>query len=117
MATTLASGDLVITGFNFDNPDEFSFVPLVDITIGTEIQFTDDGVRNNGTFRGSEGTFTWNAVQDYSARDVITPTVTNVAHNPRLTMPSGAFTITESVSSDSMHLRFGNPSKDRKSVV
>ncbi|MEO1351115.1 MAG: DNA/RNA non-specific endonuclease [Cyanobacteria bacterium J06635_15] len=110
MATTLASGDLVITGFNFDNPDEFSFVPLVDITIGTEIQFTDDGVRNNGTFRGSEGTFTWNAVQDYSARDVITPTVTNVAHNPRLTMPSGAFTITESVSSDSMHLRFGNPS-------
>ena len=79
MATTLAAGDLVITGFNFDNPDEFSFVPLTDITTGTAINFTDDGVQSNGTFRSSEGTFTWIATQNYSAGDIITPSVTSVA--------------------------------------
>ena len=64
MATTLAAGDLVITGFNFDNPDEFAFVPLIDITTGTTINFTDDGVRSDGTFRGNEGTFTWTSTQE-----------------------------------------------------
>lgn len=53
MATTLSAGDIQITGFNFDNPDDFSFVVLTDLSSGTAISFTDDGVNSNGTFRGS----------------------------------------------------------------
>jgi hypothetical protein len=32
--TTLSPGDLVIVEFQTFNPDEFSFVPLVDLAIG-----------------------------------------------------------------------------------
>jgi hypothetical protein len=42
--TTLEAGDLAIIGFNGDNPDQFSFVLLVDVTANTEITFTDSGV-------------------------------------------------------------------------
>ena len=44
---TLAAGDIVITGINGDTPDQFSFVPLVDLTPSSQIAFTDNGW--NGT--------------------------------------------------------------------
>ena len=72
MATALKAGDLAIIGFNFDNPDELSFVLLTDITAGTEIKFTDNGVRNDGSFRTGEGIYTWTAQQNYSAGSVVT---------------------------------------------
>ena len=79
MPTTLTPGDIAIIGFNFDNPDEFAFVSLVDLEIGTEIKFTDNGWLSAGGFRANEGTFTWTADQAYSAGTVINPTASGVA--------------------------------------
>ncbi|MEP3837243.1 MAG: T9SS type A sorting domain-containing protein [Algibacter sp.] len=61
--TTLAPGDIAITGFITDNPDEFSFVLLRDVDNGTKIKFTDKGWDNAGYFRTSpsEGVITWTA--------------------------------------------------------
>ncbi|MGK7955334.1 MAG: ExeM/NucH family extracellular endonuclease, partial [Crocosphaera sp.] len=78
MATTLLPGDIAIIGFNFDNPDEFAFLVLADITAGTEIKFTDNGWQANGTFRNTEGTFTWTATTDITAGTVINPTISSV---------------------------------------
>lgn len=77
--TILAPGDLAIVSFRFDNPDEFKFVLLTDISSGTVINFTDDGVKSDGSFLGSEGTLTWTADRDYSTGDIIGPTVTGMA--------------------------------------
>ncbi|KAF0152441.1 MAG: extracellular ribonuclease [Ignavibacteria bacterium] len=52
---TLAAGDIAIIGIHTDDPDQFSFVPFVDLQAGTVIRFTDSGVKADGTFRGSEG--------------------------------------------------------------
>lgn len=60
-ATTLSAGDIVITGVNADNPDQFVFVTLVDLQIDTQILFTDSGVRNDGSFRASEGAVRYTA--------------------------------------------------------
>ncbi|OZH51410.1 hypothetical protein AFK68_31215 [Hydrocoleum sp. CS-953] len=78
-ATTLSAGDIAIVGFNFDNPDEFAFTPLVDIGAGTEINFTDNGWQAAGTFRANEGTFTWTAPTDIAAGTIINPTVSSIA--------------------------------------
>ncbi|MEM1280126.1 MAG: hypothetical protein AAGG53_08960, partial [Cyanobacteria bacterium P01_H01_bin.152] len=79
MATTLMPGDIAIIGFNFDNPDEFAFVPLVDLEVGTEIKFTDNGWLAAGGFRANEGTFTWTAPANVAAGTVINPVVSSVA--------------------------------------
>ncbi|MEM9214427.1 MAG: ExeM/NucH family extracellular endonuclease [Cyanobacteria bacterium P01_F01_bin.150] len=79
MATILSAGDIAIVGFNFDNPDELAFVPLVDIASGTEISFTDNGWQATGSFRATEGTFTWIAPTDIAAGTVVNPTVSGVA--------------------------------------
>ena len=72
MSTTLNAGDISITGFNFDNPDELSFVLLTDIVADTEIKFTDNGIRNDGSFLTGEGIYTWTAQQGYSVGSVVT---------------------------------------------
>ncbi|MDJ0511731.1 MAG: ExeM/NucH family extracellular endonuclease [Crocosphaera sp.] len=77
--TTLLAGDIAIIGFNFDNPDQFAFLTLVDLTPGTEIQFTDNGWQAAGTFRANEGTFTWTASTNIAAGTVINPTLSSVA--------------------------------------
>ena len=42
--TTLVAGDIAIIGYNADNvPDNFSFIPLVNLAAGTVINFTDFG--------------------------------------------------------------------------
>jgi len=62
--STLAAGDIAIVGFNFDNPDEWAFVALVDIAPNTVINFTDNGVKSDGTFRTGEGTLVWTSPTD-----------------------------------------------------
>ena len=84
--TTLAAGDLAIIGFNGDNPDQFAFVLLVDIESGSEITFTDSGVKSNNTFRGNEGAVKFTASSNYSAGSIITYT------GPQSGLPSGDFT-------------------------
>lgn len=76
--TTLFPGDIAIVGFNFDNPDEFAFTPLVDIGENTEINFTDNGWQTAGTFRTTEGTFTWVAPTDIAAGTIINPTISSI---------------------------------------
>jgi len=58
---TLSAGDIAIIGMNADNPDEFTFVALVDIAAGEEIRFTDNGWLSSTTpesFRAGEGYLT-----------------------------------------------------------
>jgi len=66
--TTLDVGDIAITGFISDDPDEFSFVLLTDVTTGTVINFTDNGWLSAGGFRtaNAEGIVTWTANSDLS---------------------------------------------------
>ncbi|AUP79185.1 T9SS type A sorting domain-containing protein [Flavivirga eckloniae] len=62
--TILTAGDIAITGFNSDNPDQFSFVLLTDVTNSTTINFTDNGWLSTSSFRAGEGTITWTATSD-----------------------------------------------------
>ena len=70
VTTSLMAGEIAITGANADNPDEFSFVLLTDVSNGTRINFTDGGWTAAGEFRGlnagviDEGIVTWTADSD-----------------------------------------------------
>lgn len=57
----LSAGDIVIIGFNMSDPDEFAFLPLINIAGGTQIKFTDNGWLSSGAFRTGEGTKIWTA--------------------------------------------------------
>lgn len=78
MPTTLQPGDIAFVGFNFDNPDEFTFLALRDLAAGTEITFTDNGWQSAGTFRANEGTFTWTASAAVAAGTLVSPAVSSV---------------------------------------
>ena len=69
--TTLSAGDIAIIGVNADNPDDFAFLLLVDIEMGTEITFTDSGIKTDGTFRGGEGGTKFTAGSAYNAGTVL----------------------------------------------
>jgi hypothetical protein len=56
--TILGAGDIAFTGYNSDNPDDFSFVLLKDVQAGTTITFTDRGWLAAGGFRAGESTLT-----------------------------------------------------------
>lgn len=56
--TTLSAGDIAFTGYNSDNPDDFSFVLLKNVTAGTTISFTDRGWKAAGGFRSGESVMT-----------------------------------------------------------
>ncbi|MCB9318022.1 MAG: VWA domain-containing protein [Lewinellaceae bacterium] len=66
MATVLTMGDIMFTGYQSDNPDEFSFVLLTDIMAGTTLTFTDNGWLSAGGFRAGEGTLTVTFVNDFT---------------------------------------------------
>lgn len=85
--TTLAPGDIVITGFNADDPDQFTFVLLKDVVNGTVIKFTDNGWETTNNFRNNEGTLIWTATSDLSCGTEIT-----VIDNQPFTVSSGAIT-------------------------
>lgn len=72
--TILSAGDIAITGFNSDNPDQFTFVLLTDILNTTQIKFTDNGWQSSGSFRSNEGTITWSATSDMTCGTEITVT-------------------------------------------
>ena len=57
--STLSAGDILIIGFNADDPDEFAFVPLVDLAGSVVINFTDNGWLSAGSLRTGEGIITW----------------------------------------------------------
>ncbi len=77
--STLSAGDIAIIGFNFDNPDEFAFVALIDLESGTQINFTDNGWQASGSFRGGEGTDTWTASSAISAGTIVTVNPSSMA--------------------------------------
>ncbi|MCB8952033.1 MAG: hypothetical protein H6650_08470 [Ardenticatenales bacterium] len=70
-ASTLSAGDLAVVGFNYDDPDEFAFVLLVDVDAGTEIKFTDNGWKADNTFRTGEGILTLTANVPVAAGTVV----------------------------------------------
>lgn len=70
--TTLSAGDIAITGFNSDDPDEFSFMLLIDVTNTTTIKFTDNGWFSAGGFRANEGILEWTATSDLPCGTEIT---------------------------------------------
>ncbi len=74
-AQTLFPGDITIIGVNSDNPDDFSFVTLIDLPTGTEIRFTDSGVFSDGTFRANEGAIKYTAPTFIVAGTIITYSV------------------------------------------
>ena len=57
--TVLQPGDVAIVGYNFKNPDEFSFITFADLDPGTIIYFTDCGWTSSNTFRVGEGIVTY----------------------------------------------------------
>lgn len=71
MSTVLAPGDLAITKVQTDDPDSFNFILLTDIESGTEIFFTDNGVYQDGSFRGGEGIVKYTAPSNVLAGSVI----------------------------------------------
>ena len=70
--TTLAAGDIAILGINCDDPDDFAFLMLKDITTGTIINFTDDGWFAAGGFRNTEGIIAYTSSGPVAAGNVIT---------------------------------------------
>lgn len=62
--TTLNAGDIVITGYQSDYPDKFTFVLLTDVQATTQIKFTDNGWQSSGSFRANEGILIWTATTD-----------------------------------------------------
>jgi hypothetical protein len=60
VAQSLKAGDLVVVGYNFRNPDEFSVLSLVDLTPGTSFYITDCGWNTTtSAFRSGEGLITY----------------------------------------------------------
>jgi len=62
--TTLSPGDVAITGFNSDYPDQFSFVLLTDVVATTEVNFTDNGLQTIDYNSTDEGIITWTTDAD-----------------------------------------------------
>ncbi len=86
--TVLTAGDIVIIGVNCDNPDDFAFVPLVDMNIGTTINFTDNGWLSTNAFRTGEG------IKTYTAPGAVTAGTTIVfSENGASFTSSGSFAL------------------------
>ena len=88
--TTLSSGDIVLLAFNGDDTDGFSFMPLVDLAIGTKINFTDYGW-NGTSFNTSEesGSAGGNMIT-YTAPSAIT--AGTIIRQDKLNVGGSAFT-------------------------
>lgn len=68
--TTLAPGDLMIVNVNADDNDNFDFVPLVDLSVGTVISFTDCAWTGTA-LNTNEGTKTYTAAAAVAKGTVI----------------------------------------------
>jgi hypothetical protein len=76
--TQLQPGDIAILGYQTDNPDEFSFLALKEISSGTQISFTDNGW-NGSALTTNEGTFLWTATTNIVQGAVVNVLPTSVA--------------------------------------
>lgn len=86
--SVLNAGDIVITGYRSDYPDEFTFVLLTDVQATTQIKFTDNGWQSSGSFRTGEGILVWTATSDIPCGTEI-----NVAYdNPIFVASEGTIT-------------------------
>ncbi len=66
----MSAGDAAFTYYRSDDPNEFAFVLLKDIPIGTQIKFTNNGWSETTippSFRTSEETLIWEADANYYA--------------------------------------------------
>lgn len=86
--TTLSAGDIAIIGANTTNPDDFAFVLLRDISMGTVINFTDNGWLASGAFRTGEGIKAFTAAGSISAGNVIV-----YSTNSNFSQVSGTFSL------------------------
>jgi hypothetical protein len=78
--TTLSAGDIAILQYNADgSPEVIQFLALKSMETGTTIKFTDNGWRNDNTFRLNEGIDIWTATTNISCGDIITFTLTNIS--------------------------------------
>jgi len=58
--TTLQPGDVAVIGYNFKDPDQFSFIFLTDVAAGTVLHITDSGYdATTSAFRAGEGYLTY----------------------------------------------------------
>jgi len=70
--TTLSPGDVTVVTVNADSPDNFDFVPLVNLQSGTTIYFTDNAyVSTDDKLRDNEGTVKYVAPSEIQAGTVI----------------------------------------------
>ncbi|HIC32961.1 MAG TPA: T9SS type A sorting domain-containing protein [Flavobacteriaceae bacterium] len=92
-ATNLNPGEVIITGYNADNADQFTFVLLVETTAGTVVKFTDKAWNNTtSAFSGSEGIVVWESDQDLpcgteititkTAGNIFVPSIGLITNNP-----------------------------------
>ena len=59
-AQSLSPGDIVVVGYNFKDPDDFSLLTLVNLLPGTQFFITDCGWNaNTSAFRSGEGLITY----------------------------------------------------------
>jgi len=72
MATVLTVGDIAIVQYNSGTTDTFTFVFLIDVEVGTTVNFTDNGWLAAGGFRSGEGTVTYTAPSAITAGTTVT---------------------------------------------
>jgi len=78
--TSLTKGDIVITGFNTDGGDQFSFLLMRDIDANTEIRFTDRGWAAGNVFytaSSTEGRLIWTHTSPLTCGTEIVVSVTS----------------------------------------
>lgn len=103
--TVLGPGDIAIIGYNTTfNNDEIAILLLRDISINTEIKFTDFGWDNTKTTPGfkintGDGIFSWYAQENYSKGKVI-----KITH----TLGDSNFLIKNGVNGDQIFILQGN---------
>ena len=90
--TSLSAGDIAIVGLNCDDPDDFAFVLLRDISTNTVINFTDNGWFAAGGFRSGEGVIAYTAPSNQTAGTVIIYTV----NSTNFSNVSGSFLLSTS---------------------
>lgn len=79
--TELSAGDIAILQYNSDGIETIKFLALRSMENGTTINFTDNGWKNDNTFRSNEGIDIWTASGNITCGDIITFTFTNIALN------------------------------------
>lgn len=75
----LAAGSIAFVQIGATDPDEFSFVAIVDIPTTETIYFTDNGWLSTGTFRSGEGTLKYTPPTKLTAGQVVSWNSTNTA--------------------------------------